>query len=77
MNLPYHFPDPREEAYRRAREFQRLPVVERLATMLDTIQTGMYFRSVSPRRDAIDKIFLEREAASQRRQKELIQLHGQ
>ncbi|MBI1916563.1 MAG: hypothetical protein HYS12_17780 [Planctomycetes bacterium] len=77
MNLPYHFPDPREEAYRRAREFQRLSVAERLAAMLDTIETGMFLLRVSPRREAIDRIFLEREAAWQSLQKELIRRHGQ
>ena len=77
MNLPYHFPDPREEAHRRAREFQRLSVVERLAAILDTIETGMFFLAVSPRREAIDRIFLEREAAGQDIQRELIRRHGQ
>lgn len=77
MNLPYHFPDPREDACRRAREFQRLSVAERLAAMLDTIETGMFLLMVSPRREAIDRIFLEREAAGQELQKELIRRHGQ
>lgn len=77
MNLPYNFPDPREEACRQAREFQRLSVAERLATMLDTIETGMFLLTVSPRREAMDRIFLEREAAWQGLQKELIRRHGQ
>ena len=77
MNLPYRFPDPREEACRRAQEFQRLTVEERVAAMLDTIETGLYFLSVSPRRAAMDRVFLEREAACQALQKELIRRHGQ
>lgn len=77
MNLPHHFPDPREEAYRRAQEFQGLSVAERVAAILDTIETGMYFLSVSPRRAVIDRIFHEREAAWQGLQKELIRRHGQ
>jgi hypothetical protein len=76
MSLPYHFPDPREEAYRRAQEFQRLSVAARLAAMLDSIATGMFFREVSPQREAIDRVFLEREASSQGLQKELIRRHG-
>lgn len=76
LTLPYHFPDPQEEARRRAREFQQLPAAERLAAILDTIQTGMLLLSVSPQREAIDRLFLEREAAAQRIQRELIQRHG-
>jgi hypothetical protein len=77
MNLPYHFPDPREEAYRRAQDFQRLSVAERLADMLDTIETGMFLLRSSPRREVIDRLYLEREAAWQGLQKELIRRHGQ
>ena len=76
MDLPYHFPDHREEARRRAREFQQLSVADRLADMLDTIETGMYFLRISPRREDIDRVFLEREAAWQKLQKELIRRHG-
>ena len=77
MNLPYHFPDQRDEARRRALEFRRLSVEQRVAAMLDTIETGMYLLSVSPRRDEMDRVFLEREAAWQGLQKELIRRHGQ
>ena len=52
-------------------------MAERLAAMRDTIETGMFFLAVSPRREAIDRIFLEREAAGQELQKELIRRHGQ
>lgn len=76
MKLPYRFPDPQEESRRRAQEFQQLPVAERLAAMLDTIQTGLFLLSVSPQRAAIDRLFLEREAAAQRIQRELIQSYG-
>lgn len=77
MDLPYHFPDHRELARSRAQEFQRLPVAERLADMLDTIETGMYLLKVSPRRDMIERLYHEREAAWQALQKELIRRHGQ
>ena len=76
LDLPYQFPDPQQEAVRRAREFQQLPAAKRLAAMLDTIGAGMYLRSISPQREAIDRVFLEKEAAAQRIQKELIRRHG-
>jgi hypothetical protein len=77
MKLPYNFPDSRAEAFRQAQEFQRLSVADRVAAMLDTIATGMYLLSVSPRRAEMDRVFLEREAAWQGIQKELIRRHGQ
>ena len=77
MNLPYQFPDPREEAYRRAREFQALTVKERIADLVDTIRTGMYLLSQSPRREVLDQLYIERETAWQGLQKELIRRHGQ
>lgn len=77
MNLPYNFPDPRELAYRRAQEFQELTVPERIADLVDTIQTGMYLLSKSPRREVLDQLYIERENAWQKLQKELIRRHGQ
>ena len=76
LDLPYRFPDPQHEAASRAREFRQLSVAERLAGMLDTIAAGMYLRSISPQREAIDRVFLEKEAASQRIQQELMRRHG-
>jgi hypothetical protein len=76
LNLPYRFPDSLEEARRRARDFQRLAPKERLAALMDTIQTGMLLLAMSPRRDAIDRVFLDREAAAQQIQKELIRRYG-
>jgi hypothetical protein len=76
LDLPPRFPDPQQEAASRAREFQQLSAAERLAAMLDTIAAGMYLRSISPQREAIDRIFLEKEAAAQRIQQELIRRHG-
>jgi hypothetical protein len=76
MKLPYNFPDPREEAYRRAKEFQALPVKERLRDMLDTLRMGMYLLKVSPSREVIDRIFLERESRWQAIQKELFRRYG-
>ncbi len=77
MKLPYEFPDPREEAYRRAQEYQQLTVKERIADLIDTIRTGMYLLSKSPRRETLDQLYFERETAWQRLQKELIRRHGQ
>jgi len=76
MNLPYCFPDPQAESRRRSQEFQQLSVPARLAAMLDTIEAGMYLRSISPQRDVIDRLFLEREAAAQQIQRELIRRYG-
>ena len=77
MKLPYHFPDPREEAHRQAQEFQRLSVEDRLSAILDTIETGMFLLQMSPDRESIDRVYLDREAAWQGLQKELIRRHGQ
>jgi hypothetical protein len=76
LNLPFQFPKPQAEARRRAAAFQRLSPTERLAAILDTIQTGKILMDASPQREAIDRLFLEREAAAQRIQRELIRRHA-
>ena len=52
-------------------------VPERIADLVDTIQSGMYLLSRSPRREVLDQLFIEREKAWQELQKELIRRHGQ
>ena len=69
--LPLRFPDPREEAYRRAQEFRRLPPEKRLQDLLDVIETGMFLVRQSPKRQIMDQLFLKREAEWQRIQQEL------
>jgi hypothetical protein len=76
MTLPYNFPDPLEESRRRSEEFQRLTVPERLAEILDTFLAGMYLRDVSPHKELIDRMFLEKEVIAQDIQRELIRRHG-
>ncbi len=73
--LPLRFPDPREEAYARAQEFQRLSPEKRFEYLHDVIKTGMYFISQSPRREILDQIFLNRESEWQDIQKRLFE-HG-
>src|SRR5262249_51807110 len=61
MELPYRFPDPLEEAARRAQEFQRLPPDERLRQLMDVIETGLVLARLSPNREAGERLFQERE----------------
>lgn len=63
---PLHFPDPRDEAYRRAQEFRRLSPEKRLEDLLDVIETGMFLLRQSPKRLIMDQLFLKREAEWQR-----------
>jgi hypothetical protein len=76
MPLPYHFPDPLEEARLRAEEFQRLSVNERLRQLLDTIETGLVLVRESPNRRVNDELFMKRESEWQRIQAELFKTNG-
>jgi hypothetical protein len=76
MNLPYHFPDPREEAYRRAQEFRRLSTTERWRELAALMAVGWKMVEASPRRAAIEQRMAEQEAESQRIQRELFQRYG-
>jgi len=76
MQLPYAFPDPFEEAARRAREFQRLPADERFRQLMDVVATGLILLEHSPHRQASERLFQAREAEWQRIQKELFTRHG-
>ncbi len=76
MNLPYHFPDPREEAYRRAQEFQRLSVAERWAEIAAMMAFGWKMVASSPNRPMIEQRLADQEAEAQRIQRELFHRHG-
>ena len=76
MDLPWHFPDPHEEARRRGQEFQQLSPNQRLRELLDTIETGMVLIRESPNRRMIDQLHLDREAQWQSYQRELFHRHG-
>jgi hypothetical protein len=76
MNLPFRFPDPREDAVRRAREFQQLSPEERVRQLADVIETGHVLLRHSPNREIQDSLFQQREAEWQRVQRELFIRHG-
>ena len=76
MNLPWRFPDPMDEARKRAEEFQRLSSDERLRDLLDTIETGLIVLRESPHREAVERLTLEREREWQRAHREVFRRHG-
>ena len=76
MNLPYDFPDPREEACRRAQEFHRLSPTERWEELAALMAFGWAMVSSSPRRAAIEQRMTEQEEEAQCIQRELFHRHG-
>jgi hypothetical protein len=76
MPLPYHFPDPLEEARRRAVEFQRLPVDERWREIAALSALGLKMVRLSTEREAIEQRMLESERRWQEIQLELFTRHG-
>jgi hypothetical protein len=76
MNLPYSFPDPREEAYRRAQEFRELSSTERWGEVAALMSLGWAMIASSPRRTAIEQRMAEQEAEAQSIQRELFRHHG-
>ena len=76
MNLPYNFPDPREEAYCRAQEFRQLSPTERWAELAALVALGWKMVASSPRRQSIEQRMGEQEAEAQRIQGELFRRHG-
>jgi hypothetical protein len=76
MNLPYHFPDPGEEAHRRAEEFQRLSPTQRWAEITAMMAFGWDMVASSPKRLMIEQRMAEQEAEAQRIQQELFRRHG-
>ena len=77
MNLPYRFPDPREEACRRAQEFRQLSPTERWTELAALMAFGWKMVASSPRRHLIEQRMDEQEAEAQRIQGELFRRHGQ
>ncbi len=76
MELPYRFPDPRDEARRRAEEFQQLSSSERWAEIAAMMAFGWKLVVLSPNRSMIVQRMAEQEAEGQRIQRELFQHHG-
>jgi hypothetical protein len=76
MDLPWRFPDPQDEARRRAAKFQRLPPDERIRLMLDTIESGLALIRSSPHREAIDRVHAERRREWRAIQQELFRRYG-
>jgi hypothetical protein len=77
MPLPYHFPDPVEEAARRAQEFRRLPPEERWREIAALMELGLALAQSSPRRQWIEQRMAEQEAEWRHIQQELFRRHAQ
>ena len=76
MDIPLKFPDPMEEARKRAAEFQRLSPDERWRAIADVIESGLELIRSSPHRKAIERVTAEREEEWKKIQKELFRRHG-
>jgi hypothetical protein len=76
LDLPYRFPDPREEAANRGREFQRLSSTQRWTELAALMALGWKMVALSPNRSSIEKRMEEQEAEAQRIQRELLRRHG-
>jgi hypothetical protein len=76
MNLPLQFPDAKEEARRRAAEFQRLSAEERWREMAALWAFGWAVVRSSPRRAAIEDRMQDQENEWRRIQEELFSRHG-
>jgi len=77
MKLPYNFPDPRDEARRRAQEFRELSPTERWVEIAAMMAFGWEMVASSPRRAMIEKRMADQEMDAQNFQKELFRRHGQ
>lgn len=71
MEPTLQIPDSQAVARRRGQAFQRLPPDQRFRELCDTIETGMILIRDSPHREAIDRLYREREAEWRRIQTEL------
>ena len=76
MDLPYHFPDSRVEASRRAWEFRQLSTTERWSELVTLVAFGWKMVASSPRRNLIEQRMEEQEAEAQHIQRELFLRHG-
>lgn len=75
VQLPYHFPDPLEDAAQRAEEFQRFTPERRLREIAAMMEFGLAMMQASPRRDWIEQRFAEQEAQWQQCQQQLFASH--
>jgi hypothetical protein len=76
MDLPWKFPDPQEEARKRAEEFRCLPPEERWREIAAMMAFGWRMVRSSPRRAEIERRMDEQERDWQRIQRELFARHG-
>jgi hypothetical protein len=76
MELPLKFPDPMEEARKRAKEFQRLSPDDRWREIAALMAFGLSMARSSPQREAIERRMDEQEREWQRVQKELFAQYG-
>jgi hypothetical protein len=76
MQPSIKFPDPMEEAFRRAQEFQKLSPDERWRQITGLMALGWAMVRSSPRRKQIEERFAEQEAEWRRIQQELFARYG-
>ena len=76
MDVPLKFPDPMDEARKRAAEFQRLSPDERWRAIQDVIESGLALIRSSPHREAIKRVTAEREREWKQIQLELFRRHA-
>lgn len=76
MNLPYRFPDPREEAYLRSMEFRQLSPTERWTEVAAMMALGWAMVASSRERPRIEQRMVEQEEEAQRMHRELIHRYG-
>lgn len=76
MDLPLKFPDPMDEAQKRAAEFQRLSPDERWREIAALFAFGWAMVKASPHRAAIEARMEQQEREWQQIQKELFARHA-
>ena len=76
MTLPWQFPDPKDEARRRAEAFQRLPPPDRWRELGSMMAFGWAMIRSSPRRTAIEKRLAEQELQWRQIQQAIFARHG-
>ena len=76
MDLPLKFPDPQEEARKRAEEFQRLSSTERWREMAAMMAFGWEMVRTSPRRAEIERRMQEQEEEWRQIQQEIFVRYG-
>jgi phosphosulfolactate synthase (CoM biosynthesis protein A) len=76
MDLPLKFPDPQEEARKRAEEFQRLSSTDRWREMAAMMAFGWEMVRTSPRRAEIERRMRDQEDEWRRIQQEIFVRYG-